>query len=158
MPAISFQNPSNGVSVTQKHHPGVGRNTNSKGKSIGKGNSISRLAPPSKNTNNTGKKKRRFSNRTIALREIRKYQRSYHLLIPNGPFKEMMRNIADKLTINQNGKSIKWSKQAYVALQHHLEMSMVRKLSNAYVCSLHAKRITLIPKDIQIASFIVNNE
>ncbi|NXE71205.1 CENPA protein, partial [Calcarius ornatus] len=45
----------------------------------------------------------------------------------------------------------RWQSMALLALQEAAEAFMVRLLEDAYLCSVHARRVTLYPKDLQLA-------
>ena len=91
-------------------------------------------------------KKRRYRPGALALAEIRKYQKSTQSLIPKLPFRRLVREIA------QNEKQdIRMQETALEALQEAAETYLVRLLDDANLCALHARRITLMPRDIQLA-------
>ncbi|CAN8201025.1 unnamed protein product [Coccothraustes coccothraustes] len=83
-----------------------------------------------------------------ALQEIRKYQSSTRLLLRSGPFARLVREICLLFT---RGVDYRWQRMALMALQEAAEAFMVRLLEDAYLCSLHARRVTLFPKDLQLA-------
>jgi histone H3 len=92
------------------------------------------------------KKPRRFRPGTVALREIRKYQKSTQLLVRKLPFQRLVREIA------QDYKSdLRFQSTAVLALQEAAEAYLVGLFEDATLCTLHAKRVTLMPKDIQLA-------
>ena len=93
-------------------------------------------------------KKRHYRPRTLALREIRKYQKSTDLLIKKAPFIRLVRNILhDKLGRTE----IRMQRIAVEALQEAAEYYITNLFYDANLCALHAKRITLQPKDMQLA-------
>ncbi|NXJ18028.1 CENPA protein, partial [Dicrurus megarhynchus] len=49
------------------------------------------------------------------------------------------------------GVDYRWQRTALLALQEAAEAFTVRLLEDAYLCSLHARRVTLFPKDLQLA-------
>lgn len=90
--------------------------------------------------------KRRYRPGTVALREIRQYQKSTDLLLRKLPFQRLVRETA------ANFKSdLRFQAQAVMALQEAAESFVVGVFEDSYLCSLHAKRVTLMPKDIQLA-------
>lgn len=92
------------------------------------------------------KRPHRYRPGTVALREIRKYQKSYHNLIPRKPFQALVREIT------QDYKSdIRFQASAMLCLQEAAEAYMVNLFEDAYLASLHAKRITIQPKDLKLA-------
>ncbi|XP_078073415.1 histone H3-like centromeric protein A [Mustelus asterias] len=92
--------------------------------------------------------RRRFRPGTRALMEIRKYQKSTDLLIRKLPFSRVVREVAARFT---RGIEFRWQANALLALQEASEAFLVLLLEDAYLCTLHAKRVTLFPKDVQLA-------
>ena len=96
------------------------------------------------------RKPRRYQLGTVALREIRRYQKSTELLIRKLPFQQLVREIAQDL-----GKmSIRFQSGAIIALQEASEAYLVGLLEDSNLCAIHAKRVTIMPKDIQLACCI----
>jgi histone H3 len=92
------------------------------------------------------KKPHRFRPGTVALREIRKFQKSTGTLIRRLPFNRVAREIS------QDFKSdLRFTGAAIVTLQCAAEMYMISVLHDANLCAIHAKRVTIAPKDIQLA-------
>lgn len=91
---------------------------------------------------------RRFRPGTRALMEIRKYQKSTDLLLRKLPFSLLVREVASRFT---RGLNFRWQAHALLALQEAAEAFLVLLMEDAYLCTLHAKRVTLFPKDIQLA-------
>ena len=93
------------------------------------------------------KKPRRYQPGTVALREIRRYQKSTELLIRKLPFQRLVRELAQDL-----GKvNIRFQSGVIMVLQEALEAYIVGLLKDANLCAVHAKRVTIMPKDIQLA-------
>mmetsp|Transcript_863 Transcript_863/g.1515 ORF Transcript_863/g.1515 Transcript_863/m.1515 type:complete len:158 (-) Transcript_863:874-1347(-) len=92
------------------------------------------------------KKKFRFRPGTVALREIRKYQKTTNLLILKRPFQRLVREIAHDLK-----SDFRFHKAAIEALQEATEAYIVRLFEDTNLCTLHAKRVTIMPKDLQLA-------
>ncbi|KAK6354145.1 centromeric DNA-binding histone H3-like protein cse4 [Orbilia blumenaviensis] len=94
---------------------------------------------------------------TVALREIRKYQKSTDLLLRKLPFSRLVREIcADQVDIvnsqfHKSNESMRWQSQALLALQEAAEAFMVHLFEDANLCAIHAKRVTIMQKDIQLA-------
>jgi histone H3 len=83
---------------------------------------------------------------TVALREIRKFQKSTELLIRKLPFQRLVREIA------QDFKSdLRFQSSAVLALQEASEAYLVGLFEDTNLCAIHAKRVTIMPKDIQLA-------
>ncbi|KAE9389620.1 histone-fold-containing protein [Gymnopus androsaceus JB14] len=99
------------------------------------------------------KKNRRFRPGTVALREIRKYQKSTDLLLRKLPFSRLVREIAQDMTTTTNGDiyELRWQSSALLALQEATEAFLVHLFEDANLCALHAKRVTIMQRDIQLA-------
>ena len=92
------------------------------------------------------KKPHRFRPGTVALREIKRYQKSTELLIKRLPFQRLVKEIA------QNYKSdLRFQASAVIALQEAAESYMVSLFQDTNLCAIHAKRVTIMPKDMQLA-------
>ena len=92
------------------------------------------------------KKPHRYRPGTVALREIRKYQKSTELLIRKLPFQRLVREIA------QDFKSdLRFQSSAILALQESSEAYLVGLFEDTNLAAIHAKRVTIMPKDIQLA-------
>merc|ERR1711910_222219 len=92
------------------------------------------------------KKPHRYRPGTVALREIRKYQKSTDLLIRKLPFQRLVREIA------QDYKSdLRFQSSAVAALQEASESYLVGLFEDTNLCAIHAKRVTIMTKDIQLA-------
>ena len=88
----------------------------------------------------------RYRPGTVALREIRRYQKSTELLIRKLPFQRLVREIA------QNFKTgLRFQTNAILALQEAGEGYLVGLFEDTNLCAIHAKRCTIMPKDIQLA-------
>ncbi|XP_074873816.1 histone H3-like centromeric protein A [Carettochelys insculpta] len=92
--------------------------------------------------------RRRYRPGQRALKEIRQFQKSTDLLIRKLPFSRVVREICLMYT---RGVDYLWQSMALLALQEAAEAFLVRLLEDSYLCSIHAKRVTLFPKDIQLA-------
>jgi histone H3/H4 len=86
---------------------------------------------------------------TVALREIRKLQKTTGLLIPRLPFARVVREIAEK--VQRSDELMRWQAEALEALQEAAEAYLVHLMEDANLCAIHAKRVTIMPKDIQLA-------
>ncbi|KNC23910.1 hypothetical protein FF38_01323 [Lucilia cuprina] len=79
-----------------------------------------------------------LSSGTVALREIRRYQKSTELLIRKLPFQRLVREIAQDFKTD-------------LRLQEASEAYLVGLFEDTNLCAIHAKRVTIMPKDIQLA-------
>ncbi|XP_051191396.1 histone H3-like centromeric protein CENH3 isoform X2 [Lolium perenne] len=93
------------------------------------------------------KKPHRFKPGTVALQQIRKYQKSTELLIPFAPFVRLVKEVTNFCST----KVYRWTPQALAALQEAAEYMLVDLFERANLCSIHAKRVTLMQKDIHLA-------
>jgi len=100
------------------------------------------------------RKKKRFRPGTVALREIRKYQRSTDLLLRKLPFSRLVREVAQDMTTQANDYTevgLRWQSSAILALQEAAEAYLVHLFEDANLCAIHAKRVTIMQRDIQLA-------
>ena len=93
------------------------------------------------------KKPHRYRPGTVALREIRKYQKSTELLIRKLPFQRLVREIAYEF----KNDDLRFQSTAILALQEAAEAYLVGIFEDSNLCAIHAKRVTLMPKDIALA-------
>ncbi len=96
------------------------------------------------------KKPHRFRPGTVALRQIRKYQKSTDLLLAKLPFNRLVREITETKA-GVVGKSYRYQASAVLALQEAAEAYLVNLFEDSNLCAIHAKRVTILPKDIQLA-------
>ena len=91
-------------------------------------------------------KPHRYRPGTVALREIRKYQKSTELLIRKLPFQRLVREIAQDFKTD-----LRFQSSAVLALQEAAEAYLVGLFEDTNLAAIHAKRVTIMPKDIQLA-------
>jgi histone H3 len=94
----------------------------------------------------SAKKPRRRRPGELALKEIRKYQGSTELLIRRAPFQRLVREVASTF----HG-DLRFQAKAVEALQEAAEAYLVGMFEDASLACVHAKRVTIMPKDIQLA-------
>ena len=92
------------------------------------------------------RKPNRFRSGTVALREIRKLQKSTELLIRKKPFKRLVREIAQDI-----GGGWRFKPNAISALQVACEDYITELNEDTNLCSIHAKRVTIRPADMRLA-------
>jgi histone H3/H4 len=105
-------------------------------------------APGPAATTATVAKKRRYRPGTKALKEIRKYQASTDLLIRKLPFQRLVREIVGDMFKDQN---YRMQSYALLALQEACEAHLVALFEDTNLCALHAKRVTIMAKDMRLA-------
>ena len=88
----------------------------------------------------------RYRPGTVALRQIRKYQKSTELLIRKMPFPRLVREVAQDYKCD-----LRFQSTAIMALQEAAEAYLVGIMEDTNLCALHAKRVTIMPKDMQLA-------
>ena len=92
------------------------------------------------------KKPHRFRPGTVALREIRRYQKSTELLIRRQPFMRVVREIAQDFKTD-----LRFQAAAILALQEATEAHLVGLFEDTNLCALHAKRVTITENDLRLA-------
>ncbi|KAJ3128219.1 histone H3.3 [Nowakowskiella sp. JEL0407] len=92
------------------------------------------------------KKPHRYRPGTVALREIRRYQKSTELLIRKLPFQRLVREIAQDYKTD-----LRFQSSAIGALQEASEAYLVGLFEDTNLAAIHAKRVTIQPKDVQLA-------
>ena len=90
-------------------------------------------------------KKHGAKKQTKWRQEIKKYQSTYNLLIKKLPFQRLVREIAQNINID-----LRFQGSAMMALQEASEAFIVKHFENANYAAVHAKRITVMPKDLQL--------
>jgi len=91
-------------------------------------------------------KKTRYRPGAAALKEIRKYQKSTDLLIPKSPFNKAIRAIAQTFKID-----VRFTGNAVLCIQEAAESYLTGLFDDTNLCAIHAKRVTILPKDMRLA-------
>ena len=92
------------------------------------------------------KRAHRYRPGTVALREIRRYQKSTDLLIRKLPFQRVVRDIAQESKAN-----VRFQSAAVAALQEATEAYLVGLFEDTNLCAIHARRVTIMVRDMQLA-------
>jgi histone H3 len=92
------------------------------------------------------KRPHRFRPGTVALREIRRYQKNTELLLRKAPFQRLVREIAQAYK-----SDLRFQTSAVAALQEASEAYLVGLFEDTNLCTMHAKRVTIMAKDMQLA-------
>ena len=90
--------------------------------------------------------KRRYRPGKKALREIRQYQKSTNLLLRKLPFQRLVREIAQDFR-----SDLRFQASAILALQEGSEAYLVGLFEDTNLIAIHGKRVTIFPKDLQLA-------
>ena len=109
-------------------------------------------APGKHATKNNRRKIPQKSNQCInALREIKKHQETTDLLIKGLPFQRLVRSTAMKYNTE-----MRFQRAAIEALQEGSEALLVKLFELTNILASHAKRITILKKDVELAKYILN--
>jgi histone H3 len=91
------------------------------------------------------KKPHRYRPGTVALREIRRYQKSTELMLRREPFSRLVREISQAFKAD-----LRFEKSAMESLQDAAEAYLIRLFEDSNLCAIHSKRVTIMPKDVQL--------
>lgn len=111
-------------------------------KSAPKAKKVAKKAPKAPGT----KRNRRWRPGTVALREVRKYQKTTGTLIRKAPFQRLVREVGHGAK-----DGLRWAAAAVGAVQEATESYVIGLLSDSNLCALHARRVTIMPRDIHLA-------
>merc|ERR1712066_371320 len=92
------------------------------------------------------KKPHRFRPGTVAIREIRKYQRSTDLLVRKLPFQRLVKDLA-----HEKSPELRFQRSALLALQEAVEAYLVGLFEDTNLCAIHARRVTIMVRDVKLA-------
>ena len=95
------------------------------------------------------KKPHRYHPGTVALRKIHRYQKSTELLIRKMPFQCLVR----ELTQDVRG-DLRFQATSLLAAHEASKVYLVGLFEDTNLCAIHAKRVTIMPKDIQLTQQI----
>ena len=95
----------------------------------------------------------RYKPGTVALREIRRYQKMTELLIRKLPFSRLVREVAQDFNTD-----LRFQRNAIGALQEAAEIFLISLLEDTNLCAIHARRVTIFPKDMQLARKLRNDK
>lgn len=99
-----------------------------------------------KQESTVARKGSRYKPGTIALREIRKYQKSTDCLLPKLPFQRLVRDLAITMV-----PDIRFQASSLYALQEACEAYLVGLFEDTNQCAIHARRVTIMVRDLQLA-------
>lgn len=92
-----------------------------------------------------GTKKLRYKSGMVALKEIRRYQKSTENVVRKAPFQRMVRDITSKIR-----DDMRYQAQCLSALHEAFENHIVGLFEDGLLAANHAKRVTVMPRDINI--------
>ena len=142
----SMVQPSTSGSRSEPKAPSPKKDKNRKSLATARKTTPKTARPPPKDDGGSAKK-RRWRPGTVALREIRAYQKSTNLLIPRLPFSRLVREIA----MNASVRDIRFKSSALMALQEACEAYLVQLFEDCVLCSIHGRRVTIMPRDMVLA-------
>ncbi|CAG2177823.1 unnamed protein product [Oppiella nova] len=112
--------------------------------------SAKRCSPPAKApkppANGPNLERHHYRPGAAALRDIRMYQKNTDLLIKKLPFQRLVRQLSTEFM-----DGFRYQSTALLALQEAAEAYLTRLFDDTNLCALHAKRVTIMPKDMQLA-------
>ena len=94
------------------------------------------------------KKPHRYRPGTVALCEIHCFQKTTDLVIRKAPFQRLVHEITQKL---YPGKDLRFQSLSILALQEASEAYMIGMLEDTNLAAMHAKRVTIMPRDMILA-------
>ena len=116
-------------------------------KSLGSKKTAKRAKKASTGAAKTGvKRAHRFRPGTVALREIRRYQKGTELLLRKAPFQRLVREVASSLK-----EGLRFQSSAVAAIQEATESYVVSLLADTNLCAIHTRRVTIMPRDVHLA-------
>ena len=92
------------------------------------------------------KKPFKFRPGTVALRDIRRYQKGTELLLRKLPFQRLVRELAAS-----QKEGLRFQASAVLAMQEATEAHMVNLFADTCLCAIHGRRVTIQPRDVQLA-------
>jgi histone H3 len=136
---------SESFSDSNESNSGLSQLTHSTHKSNDLKSQSTRYRSPKKSSRN---QKLKASRNLKWIREIRRYQKMVEFLIPRLPFQRLIRDIC----VEVNPKvDLRWQAVALEALQEASEAFLVTLFEDTNLCAIHAHRVTIMPRDMQLA-------
>jgi len=97
-------------------------------------------------------KKRRKRPGTLAIRDIRRWQKEIEPILARGPLERLIRSIAGEFDPNA-----RWQEVSLAALHRDLEVFLYRTFRNTNLCAIQAGRSTIQGKDVRLQQEICGN-
>lgn len=113
---------------------------------------IDNAAPPAAAAGDKERKPHRWRPGTVALREIRKYQKSTDLLLRKLPFQRLIRDVASEYKAD-----LRFQASAISAIQEASENYLVKLFEDGNLLAIHAARVTVQPEDLRLAHRLMTN-
>lgn len=99
---------------------------------------------------NEQRKVKRYRPGVLALKEIRRYQKTTELLIRAAPFQRLVKEISQKFKAD-----FRYQASALQALQEATESYIIGLFEDTNLCAIHASRVTIMPRDIQLVIILI---
>jgi histone H3 len=115
-------------------------------KSLGSKKKATKKAKKASGTASGVKKAHRFRPGTVALREIRRFQKGTELLLRKAPFQRLVREIASHVK-----EGLRFQSSAVAAIQEATESYVISLLADTNLCAIHTRRVTIMPRDVHLA-------
>ena len=112
----------------------------------GKGSKAVKKSAPAAGGVKKAQKNRRWKAGTVALREVKRYQKSVDNLLPRAPFQRLVRSI-----VSDMDHELRFQSAALLALQEASEAYIVGVFEDTNLCAIHANRVTVMKKDMDLA-------
>ena len=114
---------------------------------VSKSKTIKKTAPAEGGMKKDGEKRTiRFKAGTVALREVKRYQKSIENLLPRAPFQRLVRSVCADYN-----PDLRFQSSALLAVQEAAEAYIVGLFEDTNLCAIHAKRMTVMKKDMVLA-------
>ncbi|XP_014662531.1 PREDICTED: histone H3-like [Priapulus caudatus] len=149
-------NGSSNSSVSYDYRSSKHKQKNITGKQKAQMSRLTLIKRKSTGNSSSAKKPHRYRPGTRALMEIRRFQSTTSLLMRKLPFARVVREIA--LALSHGGIGWRWEVNAIRALQEAAEAYLVHLFEDTNLCCIHANRVTIMPKDMQLARRIRGHE
>lgn len=90
----------------------------------------------------------RYKPGQLALKDIRRLQNTTDFLIPRAPFHRLIREITQRYV---GDEPYRYQVAALTALQEAAEAYLIYLFEDTNLCAIHARRVTIMPRDLQLA-------
>ena len=107
---------------------------------------VKRMKSEKKKSDASAKKPSKFRPGTVAIRDIKRYQKGTEMLLRKLPFQRLVREIAQT---SKDG--VKFAASAVLAMQEATEAHMINLFADTCLCAIHGRRVTIQPRDLQLA-------
>lgn len=97
------------------------------------------------------RRKIRYKPGELALADIKRLQSSTDMLIPKTRFHKLVREITQHVSGASSDEPMKYQVAALTALQEAAEAYLVYLFEDTNLCCIHARRVTIMPRDIHLA-------